>query len=363
MDFNQRFSTSSSLSFISCADKGIAGGLLDQGSSHDSTEANLDVQYALALTYPLPINFYSTAGLGPLVPDLDEPSQAKDQNEPYLDMFTYINDLPDGQLPHTITTSYGEDEQSVPASYAQSVCNLIGQLGARGVSVLFSSGDTGVGSACQTNDGKNTTRFLPIFPAACPYAHLRRRNGPGRARSCGIVLLRWDSAIVGRQPWWQAKTVNTFLKGLGTQWAGLYNPAGRGFPDVSAQSYNFKIFENGQNTYVDGTSAAGPVFASVIALLNAARLEAGKPPLGFLNPWLYQTVFPAGALNDITYGQSTGCTGTDQYSGLRTPEVEGASWSAVVGWDPVTGLGTPNFGLMLPLALNYKVNSTKSAEY
>ena len=46
---------------------------------------------------------------------------------------------------------------------------MFAQLGARGVSVLFSSGDTGVGSACQTNDGKNTTRFLPIFPAACPF--------------------------------------------------------------------------------------------------------------------------------------------------------------------------------------------------
>ncbi len=36
-------------------------------------------------------------------------------------------------------------------------------------SEMFSSGDTGVGSACLTNDGKNTTRFLPIFPAACSY--------------------------------------------------------------------------------------------------------------------------------------------------------------------------------------------------
>ena len=50
-----------------------------------------------------------------------------------------------------------------------STCSMFAQLGARGVSVLFSSGDTGVGSACETNDGKNATRFLPIFPAACPF--------------------------------------------------------------------------------------------------------------------------------------------------------------------------------------------------
>ena len=49
--------------------------------------------------------------------------------------------------------------------------------GARGISVLFSSGDGGVGDndpdpatqRCFTNDGKNETKFIPSFPAA--YAH------------------------------------------------------------------------------------------------------------------------------------------------------------------------------------------------
>jgi hypothetical protein len=49
-------------------------------------------------------------------------------------------------------------------------------LGARGTSVLFSSGDGGVGDGnpdfitqtCITNDGKNRTRFIPTFPATCP---------------------------------------------------------------------------------------------------------------------------------------------------------------------------------------------------
>ncbi len=49
-------------------------------------------------------------------------------------------------------------------------------LGARGTSILFSSGDGGVGDGdsdprtqtCITNDGKNRTRFMPSFPASCP---------------------------------------------------------------------------------------------------------------------------------------------------------------------------------------------------
>lgn len=147
----------------------VNGGKDTQISDFDDVEANLDIQYAASLGYKQNITYYSTAGRGPLVPDLDQPTLEDNQNEPYLEFLTYILGLSDDKLPQTLTTSYGEDEQSVPESYSTKVCNMFGELGMRGVSILFSSGDTGVGSACQTNDGKNTTRFLPIFPAACPY--------------------------------------------------------------------------------------------------------------------------------------------------------------------------------------------------
>ena len=49
--------------------------------------------------------------------------------------------------------------------YAERVCNQIAQIGARGITVIESSGDLGVGAGCKTSDGTNTTRFNPIFPA------------------------------------------------------------------------------------------------------------------------------------------------------------------------------------------------------
>ena len=131
--------------------------------------------------------FYSTGGLGPLVPDLDEPTPANNQNEPYLELFTFLTNLPDEQLPHTLSTSYGEDEQSIPAKFTSKVCDLIGGLGARGMSVIFSSGDTGVGSACQTNDGKNTTRDLPGLVSV---RNECRRYRFHRARGCRAILKR-----------------------------------------------------------------------------------------------------------------------------------------------------------------------------
>ncbi len=78
-------------------------------------EGNLDSQYAFSLGYPAKGIYYSTPGLGPLVPDLDQPSLASNQNEPFLDFLHYMIGLPDQDLPTVLSISYGENEQSVPA--------------------------------------------------------------------------------------------------------------------------------------------------------------------------------------------------------------------------------------------------------
>jgi tripeptidyl-peptidase I len=199
------------------------------------------------LGYNNKIKYYSTGGLGLLIPDLDEPDPADNQNEPYLEFVNYLANLPDDQLPQTLTTSYGEDEQSIPEKYSKTVCNMFGKLGLRGVSILFSSGDTGVGSACQTNDGKNTTRFLPIFPAACPYVTSvggTRFVEPEAAVSfsSGGFSDRWD------RPKYQDNAIKDYLKILGKQWEGLYNPEGRGFPDVAAQGSRYLVVEQNYTT-------------------------------------------------------------------------------------------------------------------
>ena len=55
------------------------------------------------------------------------------------------------------------------------------------------------------------------------------------------------------------------------------------------------------------------VTAAIIALLNDARLRAGKPALGFLNPWLYSSGYKG--FTDITAGQSDGCNGQNTQTG------------------------------------------------
>lgn len=73
----------------------------------------------------------------------------------------------------------------------------------------------------------------------------------------------------------------------------------------------FTIVYMGMSASVKGTSAASPTFASIIAMVNDARMNEGKPGLGFLNPWLYSEGYTA--LNDITTGNNPGC-GTEGFN-------------------------------------------------
>jgi tripeptidyl-peptidase-1 len=103
-------------------------------------------------------------------------------------------------------------------------------------------------------------------------------------------------------PSYQSAAVSSYIKSLGSEFAGRYNTSGRGIPDVSALGMNYLIEARGNTTSEDGTSCSAPVFASVIAMLNNQLIAAGKSPLGFLNPFLYSSKGSA-AFNDITTGE------------------------------------------------------------
>ncbi|KAG9317808.1 peptidase S8/S53 domain-containing protein [Chiua virens] len=315
----------------------INGGMNNQTYAAAGIEANLDTQFAFGLTYPTPATFYSTGGSPPFIPDLATPT---DTNEPYANWLDYV--LSQEYLPQTISTSYGDDEQSVPFTYATRVCASFAVLGARGISLMFSSGDGGVGDGdsnpatqqCYTNTGVNRTVFLPEFPASCPY--VTSVGGTNYIPETAVFFSGGGFSNYFPRPSYQDAAVTKYLQDLapGT-YEGLYNPYGRGIPDVAAQAWNFLIVYQGQAGYVAGTSCSSPTFASFISMLNDARISAGKPSLGFLNPWLYETGWSG--LNDITMGNNPGC-GTEGFN-------------ATIGWDPVTGFGTPNFEKLLPMAM------------
>eukprot|EP00439_Symbiodinium_sp_Y106_P033417 s6347_g4.t1 len=98
-------------------------------------------------------------------------------------------------------------------------------------------------------------------------------------------------------------------------------------------------------TRVSGRGRIGhesPIFAAIISHLNVERLARGMPPMGFINPWLYQN---SDVFNDVTEGANN-IGRTNDYG----PQ-EKYGYSAAEGWDPVTGLGTPNYPKMLQRAI------------
>lgn len=310
------------------------------------------------MSHPLPVTEFITGGSPPYIPNLDGPTQADNQNEPYLPYYQYLLSQPNSALPHVISNSYGDDEQTVPYKYAVHVCNRIGMMGLRGISVLESSGDNGVGAPCQSNNGLKTPQFTPEFPGTCPYV-----TAVGGTIAVSPEAA-WNGSAGGfsnyfTRPAYQDLAISTYLDfHLSPAVKRYYEPftnfTGRGFPDVAAHSLTpwYEVVYGGELSASGGTSAASPVMASVLALLNDARFRAGKPSLGFVNPLLYGWGFSS--MNDITMGGSVGCNGYSVQSGEAVPGasiIPYASWNATVGWDPVTGLGTPNFEALKELVL------------
>ncbi|KAF2132361.1 tripeptidyl-peptidase 1 precursor [Dothidotthia symphoricarpi CBS 119687] len=309
-----------------------------------SREANLDVQAISGISWKTPITSYSTGGSPPFVPDLSTPT---DTNEPYLTWINWL--LEQKSIPKIISTSYGEPEQSIPRSYAERVCKQFAQVGARGTTLFFSSGDSGLGGTnkCYSNDGTNTYRFLPNFPASCPYvttvgATMNFEPEEAVYRAARNTSTGFHDLYAGGsgfsnyfpRPSYQDKVVPSYVKALGTQYEGFYNKTGRAYPDLAAQGLYFAYFWNGTEGAISGTSASTPLTAGIFALVNDALLAAGKPTLGWMNPWLYKKGHKG--LTDITKGTSHGCN------------VDG--FPVTKGWDPVTGFGTPNFPKLLKQA-------------
>lgn len=138
----------------------------EQFESHMGLEGALDVETILGTGYPTPLKTWNVGGQPPFQASVNKVHNA---NEPYMEWLNYL--LEQDDLPSVISVSYADEEQTVPEAYAKRVCAAFAQLGARGVSVIVASGDEGVGSdgTCITNDGESSPRFMPAFPASCPF--------------------------------------------------------------------------------------------------------------------------------------------------------------------------------------------------
>ncbi|KAF4125497.1 tripeptidyl-peptidase I [Geosmithia morbida] len=314
----------------------VHGGQNIQSPAQAGAEAALDVQYTMALGYPADVTYYSTGGRGAQLNDSGgaTPEEFVD-NEPYLELLEHLLAKPDDELPHVLSFSYADNELSVPKPYAERVCSMFGLLASRGTTVVAGSGDGGAAgsrnSTCVRYDGSPVA--MAVFPASCPWvtavgAVSNINNPPTGAEFSGGGFSQYF-----KRETWQDSSVSSYETALGGRLRGLYNSSMRALPDISAVGTDFQIVLAQQVVSIAGTSASTPVLAAIVALIDEARFEAGKKPLGWLNGRLYRPEI-AETLQDVKGGVSQSCT----IAGIGMP----GGWPAAQGWDAITGLGVPN---------------------
>jgi kumamolisin len=234
--------------------------------------------------------------------------------------------------PSVISISWGGPEAAWSSQSLQAFNRVLQSAAAVGVTVCAASGDSGSDEGLQ--DGVNHVDF----PASSPYAlacggtTLQALPGQGiRAETVWNDTASGGGASGGGVstvfdlPAWQQGLSVTASDG------GQTSPlAKRGVPDVAGDASpqtGYEVSVAGTAAVMGGTSAVAPLWAALIARINAAAGSAA----GWLNPTLYAN---PGALRDVTQGNN-------------------GAYAASPGWDACTGLGSPD-GAKLAAALKGK---------
>lgn len=251
--------------------------------------------------------------------------------------------------PGVLSVSWGspEDTDIWTAAAMQQINETLNDAANIGVTFCVAAGDDG------SSDADTDGQAHVDFPGSSPYSlavggttvvnmgagqpdivwfegdGLRADNGgsTGGGVSSVFPLPSWQSGI-------NIPSVNA---GGGT---------GRVVPDLAANAdWNaspYLLVVDGAAQPNGGTSAASPLVASLLTLINASRAAGSQPRVGYITPVLYQTAAGGGG----TVG-SIGCT--DVTSG-NNDTAQAGGYTAGPGYDAASGWGTPN-GTALAQAL------------
>jgi subtilase family serine protease len=278
-----------------------------------------------------------------------------------------------GSKPDVISASLGSCElatlDTIRASGLRTVEGALALAAASGISVLASSGDDG-SSACLTPDGKPLPGLAVSYPASSPFV-----TGVGGTN----ITLNPANQIVSQEVWNDSPLVvaaggggiSTLFDRPSYQ-EGVVVPDHRSVPDVSmladvAPGYEIYCTAKGDClsggnanpwTQVGGTSAAAPLVAGGLALVDQALRRSGRQDVGLANPLLYQIAQSPAAANVIsdvvTNNNDLGASIDGKPFGCCT---------AVPGYDDASGLGSINLaglalvaGTLVPKVVNVGVS-------
>jgi tripeptidyl-peptidase-1 len=149
------------------------------------------------------------------------------------------------------------------------------KMGLAGMSIVTASGDGGTGKTGLFDCGV----FDPTWPASSPFVTAVGGTSLTAAGEVGWGSSGGGFSTLWPRPAWQQGAVDAYLKVTRLPPQRYWNASGRAIPDVAALAENFQIYTVAGVSSLSGTSAATPVFAAMIALVNDRRIAAGKSPL------------------------------------------------------------------------------------
>lgn len=229
--------------------------------------------------------------------------------------------------PSVVSISWGGPEESWTAQSQTAMNAVLQDAATLGVTGTVAAGDNG------SSDGVTDGKLHVDFPASSPFA-----------LACGGTTLNGRGSTVTSEVVWNEIASSEGATGGGVSSVFPLPPyqfsakvpaqpntkfTGRGVPDVAGDAdpaTGYQVLVSAQNTVIGGTSAVAPLWAGLVALLNQ---QLGSH-VGFLNPKLYSL---GQGFQDITSGNND-----DSKLG---------HYSAQAGWDPCTGLGSPNGSALL----------------
>ncbi|OAA56409.1 Peptidase S8/S53, subtilisin/kexin/sedolisin [Cordyceps fumosorosea ARSEF 2679] len=259
---------------------------------------------------------------------------------------------------NVISISYGFPEKDYPLKYQKRQCDEFMKLGLQGTSLFLASGDRGVAEeGCL---GENGDVFTADQASSCPYMTSVGSTSiiPGGEAGDEEMVTKWfppggGFSNIFPRPEYQKHAVNRYFESHDPGYAnysttdlkipyetgGLYNGAGRGYPDIAAAGDFGLVVYQGKFRYEGGTSMSAPIVGALVNLINEERIKAGKGPVGFVNPTLYKH---EEMFHDVVKG--------GMYTGGGV--CNGKGFNATRGWDPTTGMGTPRFDKMMEVFMS-----------
>eukprot|EP00933_Yihiella_yeosuensis_P082529 TRINITY_DN96440_c0_g1_i1.p1 TRINITY_DN96440_c0_g1~~TRINITY_DN96440_c0_g1_i1.p1 ORF type:complete len:506 (+),score=139.43 TRINITY_DN96440_c0_g1_i1:67-1584(+) len=229
---------------------------------------------------------------------------------PFANWLVWSAKTPDKHMPKVHSLSVGAGESDVGDVIIKRMNTEMAALTARGVTIVFASGDSGYGAEMK-------------YGAASPYVLsvggvFNGDIGEQKLQADSITTGGFAASKLNKAGKWQAAAINHYLTKTTGDRPSNIDATQRAVPDVSAYDADFQIIQDGGQNPIGGTSAATPVVAGMLASINDALVAEGHSTLGFVNPFVYAN---EDAFLDITLGDNNGI-------------------AAVKGYDPVSGLGT-----------------------